>query len=414
LALARTRGERLSRPRHILCLNAGSSSLKVGVFRVDGTAEVQVGDGAAEGIGLGRGRLWLAPGGVRAIEREQSFADHGAALHAMLDAVKDAALPPLDAVGHRLVHGGPELKAPARSDASLLAYLRAQVPLAPLHLPQEIAAIDIVAERLPGLPQVACFDTAFHWRMPERARRYPLPRHLWDESVRRYGFHGLSYEYILSAPGPAAQGRVIIAHLGHGASMVAVQAGLPLDTTMGFSPTGGFMMSTRSGDLDPGLLVYLMQQRGYDAERLARLVNHEAGLLGISGESADMRSLLAASAHDSHARQAVEMFCYALRKSIGAFVAVLGGVDQLVFTGGIGEKAAAVRQEACAGLELLGIAIDPQRNAQHLDPVSTAESHCAVRVIPTDEARIIARHTYRLVFAARRRPAAEVRSDGAR
>jgi len=277
--------------------------------------------------------------------------------------------------------------------------LRRLVAFAPLHLPSQLQGIEAVAAHFPGLPQVACFDTAFHRRMPEVAQRFPLPRSLWDEGVRRYGFHGLSYEYIVEKLGSAAHGRTIIAHLGNGASLVAVRDGQPVDTTMGFTPTGGFLMGTRSGDLDPGILLYLMNEKRYDARQLEQLVNHEAGLLGVSGTSSDMKTLLEKRDGDSNAAQAVEMFCYYLRKHIGALTAVLGGLDALVFTGGIGERAAPVRWEVCRGLEYLGIHLDPERNALHADPINTPHSLCTVRVIPTNEDLIIARHTRHVIFS---------------
>ena len=301
-------------------------------------------------------------------------------------------------MGHRVVHGGPDHSAPERVEATLLAELRWLVAFPPLHLPSAIQGIEAVAARFPGLPQVACFDTAFHRRMPEVAQRFPLPRDLWDEGIRRYGFHGLSYEYIVATLGAAAQGRLIIAHLGNGASLAAVQNGQPLDTSMGFTPTGGIMMGTRSGDLDPGVLIHLMHERSYDADQLEDLVNHQAGLLGVSGLSPDMKTLLEQRQREPHAAQAVELFCYQLRKYIGALTAVLGGLDTLVFTGGIGERAAPVRREICQELAYLGIALDPQQNALHAEVISTPQSACTVRVIPTNEDLMIARHTRTLLF----------------
>ncbi len=270
--------------------------------------------------------------------------------------------------------------------------LRKLAPLAPLHLPSELSVIEAVSAHFPALPQVVCFDTAFHHRMPEEARRLPLPRALWDAGIRRYGFHGLSYEYIVWRLGPAARGRTIIAHLGNGASMAAVRNGLPVDTTMGLTPAGGFMMGTRSGDLDPGVLLYLLREKDYDSERLDRLVNDESGLLGVSGLSSDMKTLLERRGREPAAAQAVAMFCCQLRKHIGALAAALGGLDTLVFTGGIGERAAPVRWEACQGLDHLGLRLDAESNAAHADTISRPDSRCVVRVIPTQEDLMIARH----------------------
>ena len=314
-------------------------------------------------------------------------------------AAKDLGFPPPVAVGHRVVHGGPDHTAPERVDALLLAALRRLVAFAPLHLPSAIQGIEAVAARFPGLPQVACFDTAFHRRMPEVAQRFPLPHDLWHEGIRRYGFHGLSYEYIVATLGAAAQGRLVIAHLGNGASLAAVHHGQPLDTTMGFTPTGGVMMGTRSGDLDPGVLVHLMHAKGYDVRQIEHLVNHQAGLLGVSGISPDMKTLLEQREREPHAAQAIELFCYQLRKHIGALTAVLGGLDILVFTGGIGERAAPVRWEVCRGLAHLGVDLDPQRNAVHADVISAPGSACMVRVIPTNEDLMIVRHTRTLLVS---------------
>jgi acetate kinase len=386
-------------PRTVLCLNTGSSSLKFALYRV-GEREARLADGAVERVGLPQGRLWIRKGGGARTDEEGDFAQHEGAVRAMFSALERLHLPRPAAVGHRLVHGGADHAAPERVDAPLLAALRELIPFAPLHLPSAIQAIEAVAGRLPDLPQVACFDTAFHRNMPEVARRLPLKREFWDEGLRRYGFHGLSYEFIVGALGPAAQGRVVIAHLGNGASLAAVREGKGIDTTMGFTPTGGFMMGTRSGDLDPGVLLYLMNEKGYDAERLERLVDHESGLLGVSGHSPDMKTLRERRAKDPHAAQAVEMFCYQLAKHIAAMTAALGGLDTLVFTGGIGEHAASVRWEVCLRLAHLGIRLDPARNEAGDDPLSTSDSPCTVRVIPTEEDLMIARHTQALIFPA--------------
>ena len=281
----------------------------------------------------------------------------------------------------------------------LLLALRKLIPFAPLHLPSEIRGIDAVTHNYPELGQVVCFDTAFHRHMPEIAQRLPLPRSLWHEGVHRYGFHGLSYEYIVSALGDGVRGRVVVAHLGNGASLAALQDGRSQDTTMGFTPIGGLMMGTRSGDLDPGILVYLMDEKGYNARQFDKLLNHRSGLIGVSGISSDMKTLLEKSSMELHAAQAVEMFCYQARKAVGGLSAVLGGLDGLVFTGGIGERAAPVRRLICEGLEFLGIRLDPERNEAHGPIISSKDSPCTVRVIPTNEGLMIARHTRRLLFS---------------
>jgi acetate kinase len=384
----------------ILCLNSGSSSVKFALYRLGGMEEVRLAHGAIERIGLSGGHLWIrGMDNDTLVDVHRDFPDHTAAAEGISAAAKDLGFPPPVAVGHRVVHGGPDHTAPERVEAPLLAELRRLVPFAPLHLPSAIQGIEAVTTRFPGLPQVACFDTAFHRRMPEVAQRFPLSRDLWHEGIRRYGFHGLSYEYIVAALGAAAQGRLVIAHLGNGASLAAVYDGQPRDTTMGFTPTGGVMMGTRSGDLDPGVLIHVMRSKSYGADELDDLVNHQAGLLGVSGLSPDMKTLLEQREREPHAAQAVDLFCYQLRKHIGALTAVLGGLDTLVFTGGIGERAAPVRWEACRGLAYLGIDLDPQKNGMHADVISTPGSKCTVRVIPTNEDLMIARHTCTLLFS---------------
>ena len=376
-------------PRDILCLNTGSSSLKFALFAA-GAGEDERLRGAVTGLGAERPRLRLWDAGGR-LQREAAV-DARAAVDAVplvLEAV--AAYTPA-AVGHRLVHGGPDHVAPARLDAALLAALRRASLLAPLHLPAQLAVVEAVAARRPELPQVACFDTAFHSRLPAVARRLPLPRSLDDEGVRRYGFHGLSYEYVVEAVGQGA-GRLVIAHLGSGASLAAVRDGAPVDTTMSLTPSGGIMMGTRSGDLDPGVLVYLLRTRGWDADAVERFVNQEAGLLGVSGRSADMEALLAARDTDAAAAEAVAVFCWQARKAVGALAAALGGLDTLVFTGGIGEHAAPVRAGICDGLAHLGIRLDAAKNAADAPVISVLDVPCTVRVVPTDEDRMIARHT---------------------
>jgi acetate kinase len=328
--------------------------------------------------------------------------DHAAALTAALDLVEEGALEKPDAVGHRVVHGGPDLDAPTRIDSRTRARLEWAIPFAPIHLPIELRVIDAVSARHPEMPQVACFDTAFHATLPEVARRLPLPRELFDVGIRRYGFHGLSYEYVVETIGAAQLGRAVIAHLGNGASMAAVRDGKSIDTTMGLTPTGGLVMGTRTGDLDPGVLLYLMRSRGDDGAKLDALVNHESGLLGISGTTPDMKALLAARSTDPRAALAVDMFCAVARKTIGAFATVLGGLDSLVFTGGIGEHAPEIRAGICRGLEHLGVHLDPARNAAGGGAIEGEGAACAVRVVATDEEKMIARHVERAIRATGR------------
>jgi acetate kinase len=387
-------------PRHtILCINVGSSSCKFALYSVSGGAESIVAEGAADRIGSSGGKIKIHDANGRSIaEYDRELARPQAAVDALFDEFERLKLPRLDAVGHRIVHGGANHIAPELVTPALLEDLKSLIAFAPLHMPGGIEGIEAVAARHPKLPQVACFDTAFHRGMPARAERFPLPRDLWDAGVRRYGFHGISYEYIMQSLGADVPSRLIIAHLGNGASMAAVLNGRPHDTTMGFTPAGGFMMGTRPGDLDPGVIVYLLEQKRYDAKRLAELVNLKSGLLGVSGLSSDVKRLLDARATNGDAAIAIEMFCYQIRKSVGALAAALGGSDMLIFTGGIGEHAAAIRAEVCDGLEYLGLAIDSRCNDANEDTISSAGSKCRVRVIPTNENLMVARHTTALVF----------------
>ena len=377
----------------VLCLNAGSSSLKFSVYVDDERCRAE---GAVEEIGREGARAWIKPEGGASAEVPGRFADHGAAVAGVFDLLGRQALPEPAGVGHRLVHGGLAHAAPERVTPALLAALRRLVPLAPLHMPSGLAGVEAVAARYPTVPQVVCFDTAFHRDLPDVARRLPLPSSLPPAALRRFGFHGLSYEYVVAQLGAAA-GRMVIAHLGNGASMAAVRDGRSVDTTMGLTPAGGFMMGTRTGDLDPGVLTYLMREAGYDAGRLDHLVNRESGLVGVGG-SADMKTLLEGRDRDPQAALAVAMFCYQARKTIGALAAALGGLDTLVFTGGIGERAAPVRAAICEGLGHLGVRLDPGRNAVHAETVSAQESPCVVRVIDTNEELMIARHCRAVLF----------------
>jgi acetate kinase len=399
----------------ILTVNSGSSSIKTALYRV-GRAEELLCRGQLERIGLEGGLFEMKDSAGRILEAgPRDLPDHAAALEvlfAWLRGRPEAGA--VDAVGHRVVHGGQRYRAPERVSPEMLAELRRLAPFDPMHLPAEILAIESVARRLPELPQIACFDTAFHRTLPDVARVFALPRHLAEQGIHRYGFHGLSYEFILeelarldgapaagatceAAAQVAARGRLIIAHLGNGASMAAVRDGQGVDTTMGFTPTGGLVMSTRSGDLDPGVLLYLLTQQGLTAEQLNRLVNHDGGMLGISGVSSDMRELLAQAPANAHARLAVEVFCYQARKFIGALAAALGGLDALVFTAGIGERSAPVRERICAGLDWLGVRLDPARNAAQEAVISAPDSRVTVRVVPTNEELMIARHTHRVL-----------------
>jgi len=359
----------------VLCVNSGSSSVKLALFRDD----ERLASSTVEGVGR--------------------VADHGQAVHQALADLEARGFPPPDAAGHRFVHGGPLHHAPRRLDPELLASLREAIPFAPLHLPAALLGVEAVSARRPEMPQVACFDTDFHWNMPQVARRLPLPRELDEAGVRRYGFHGLSYESVVSEVGAARLGRAVLAHLGNGASMAAVRDGRSVDTTMGLTPAGGFMMGTRTGDLDPGVLVHLIDAHGYDSRRLEELIDRRSGLLAISERTSDMRELLATRSTDPRAALAVKMFCYQACKAAGALAAALGGIDSLVFTGGIGEHAAPVREGICAGLLPLGVRLDPALNAAGAAVISAEGSSCTVRVVPTDEERSIARHTARVLGA---------------
>jgi acetate kinase len=352
----------------VLTLNAGSSSLKYALY-VDG-------ERAASGS---LGRI-----GTEAM-------DHAAALEKALAAIGSQR--EIGAVGHRIVHGGERLVAPARIDDDVLAELRRLAPIAPDHLPAEIALIEAMRARSAATPQVACFDTAFHATLPRVARLLPIPRRYESAGVRRYGFHGLSYEYLVGRLGDAARGRLVMAHLGSGASLCAARDGKSVDTTMGFTATGGIPMGTRTGDLDPGVLLYMMRTEDASAAALDELVNKRSGLLGVSGSSADMRDLLAREANDPPAADAVALFCHGVRKAVGAMAATLDGMDTLVFAGGIGENAPVVRERVCRGLSHLGVTLDPARNDANADIVSTDASACTVRVIRTDEEAVIARET---------------------
>jgi len=386
----------------LLTINTGSSSLKAAIYPLGQDAPPVV-TFAADRIGGAAGRLRVRDGaGAVLLDSADRLADFPAALTHVLDwLARSGHLAAIRAVGHRVVHGGPKHRTPQPIDAQLIADLEVCVPLAPNHLPQAIAAIRASQAALAACPQFACFDTGFHRTLPPRARLLAIPRALSDAGVTRYGFHGLSYEYIvdqLRTLDPAQiGGRAVIAHLGNGASMAAVERGVGIDTSMGFTPTGGLVMGTRTGDLDPGVLVYLLASQGLTVPALANMLNHESGMLGVSATSSDMRDLLTRGETDTRAAEAVELFCYHACKFVGAYAAALGGLDTLVFTAGIGENSAPVRRQICTRLDFLGLTLDDGRNERGAAVISADKSRVIVRVIKTDEDLMIARHTRRML-----------------
>ena len=395
------RDERRSAAR-ILTINTGSSSLKAALYAIGTGDPARQRSFQVERIGSDQARSSIRSSGEDPEIQTGRFPDHASALGWVLaDLNHRNLISGIAAVGHRIVHGGPRYSAPERVSPEMIAAFRKLFAIDPEHLPQAAAAMRTIANRFPDLPQIACFDTHFHDAMPAVAKLLPLPRWLMDEGVRRYGFHGLSYESImaqLARVDPAtARGRIVIAHLGAGASMVAVRDGRSVDTTMGFTPSGGLMMGTRPGDLDPGLLLYLLQVRAMSADAINRLLNKESGLLGVSGASQDLRDLLAAEASDQRAQEAVALFCHIAKKHLAGLSAVLGGIDTLIFTGGIGEHAAPVRSRVCDGLDFIGIEIDPDRNAARESIISPDGAATTVRVMQTDEELTVARHTVRLI-----------------
>ncbi len=385
------------RPR-ILAMNSGSSSIKFAVFLSAETERVEV-SGLIDEIGSEDSRVLFEDGEGRGLlETRRRFGGHEDALEELASWLLSRYAPrDLDGVGYRVVHGGERFHEPQPVTAPVLAQVERLIPFAPYHLPAQLADMRLLMSAFSSACHVACFDTAFHRDMPAVAQLYALPTWTRREGIIRYGFHGLSYEYILSALEAGrliSEGeRVVIAHLGNGASMAAVRDGRSVETTMGFTPTGGLVMSTRSGDLDPGVLLYLLEQKGMPAEQVARLVTRESGLLGMSEGSSDMETLLRREARDERAAEAVALFCHQARKYLGGLIAVLGGLDTLVFTGGIGENAAPIRSRICSGLQFLGLALDEALNASGAPVVSTNESRVRVRVIKTDEEVMIARYT---------------------
>ncbi len=387
----------------ILTINGGSSSIKFALFEA-GDSLRRILEGAIERIGLPEATLRVK--GLEPADNSSRLVtapDHTAAVNVLMDWLEARiGREALTAVGHRVVHGGPKYSQPQRLTAAMVEELHRLSPFDPEHLPEEILLTEAFQRRFPDLPQVACFDTAFHHDLPRVARLLPIPRHYEAQGVRRYGFHGLSYAFLMGelarlAGAATAPGRVILAHLGNGASLAAVRDGKSVDTSMSFTPTAGVPMSTRSGDLDPGLVWYLARTENMDAKQFNEMVNFRSGLLGISETSSDMRDLLDRETQDVRAAEAVGLFCYQVKKWIGAFAAALGGLDTLVFAGGIGEQAPSVRARICAGLEFLGIALAEKPNAANAGLISTHASRVAVRVMHTDEEWMIAQTVCRVL-----------------
>ena len=391
--------------RSILTVNAGSSSLRFALFGA-GAPPRRLLSGTVDRTGLAGTTLKVVEADgrrhdVRDVEVTRATDHHGTAAGLIEWLDMRFARGSFAAVGHRVVHGGPSYGDSQLVTPELVDELRRLVPFAPNHMPAAVGLIEAFALHYPGVPQIACFDTAFHHDLPAVARALPIPRRYAAKGIRRYGFHGLSYAYLLEElariAGPAAaDGRVILAHLGNGASLAAVRGGRCVDTSMGFTPTGGLMMGTRSGDLDPGLLTHLVREEGLTADGLEDLTGRQSGLLGVSETSSDMRTLLANERNDARAAEAIALYCYQLKKWLGAFAAALGGLDTLVFAGGIGEHAPQVRDRACQGLGFLGVRIDAARNSATAPVISTDDAPVAVRVIPTDEEVMIAKAVYRL------------------
>jgi len=386
--------------QNILTINGGSSSIKFALYQVEEPLKRGL-CGKVDRIGLsGTSLTFNHPTKKQQVSRSISVVDHKSAVNFLIDWLEEQkSLESVRAVGHRVVHGMKHT-APEIVTQDLLDELHRISPYDPNHLPREIELIETFRRRYPRLPQLACFDTAFHQTMPRVAKLLPIPRRFDAKGIQRYGFHGLSYAYLMEELArlgdPAAKkGRVILAHLGNGASLAAVRDGKSMDTSMGFTPTAGLVMSTRSGDLDPGLAPYLLRTEQMTTKQFYEMVNHKSGLLGVSETSSDMRDLLAHEGEDIRAAEAVSLFCYQAKKWIGSFAAALGGLDTIVFAGGIGENAYPVRERICEGLGFLGTQLDESRNAKSEGVISADDSRVTVRVITTDEELMIARSVLR-------------------
>jgi acetate kinase len=403
--------------RSILTLNGGSSSLRAAVFQV-GERPSRLVSGKADRIGQTHAAVAIAGEETPSERAPEEARDHRAALDALLGRFRDrGALDGLVAVGHRIVHGGPRFDDPTLVTPEMLTELGRLRALDPTHLPAQIAIVEAAKGLFPELPQVACFDTAFHQTLPRVARLLSIPRRYEAMGLRRYGFHGLSYAYLMeelerAAGAAAARGRVVLAHLGAGASLAAVLDGRSVDTTMGFTPTSGIPMATRSGDLDPGVLLYLLREQRIEVDALDDLLNHRSGLAGVSESSSDVRDLLSREASDPRAAEAISLFFYQASKALGALATTLGGLDTLVFSGGIGEHAAPVRARISERLGHLGVHLHADRNQAGAPVVSLDTSPCTVRVIPTDEESMIAKETLRVIDVAGGARSAEREHEG--
>jgi acetate kinase len=379
-------------PRPILAVNSGSSTLKFGLYAEDGGEESALVKGGADGIGQDSGTLEVVDGdGKTLISESEKHDSQTDALGHITDSLKRLGFPGPVAVGHRIVHGGPRLRDHTRITPDLLVTLEASVHFAPVHIPTAVALIHGTEDIYPNLPQFACFDTAFHKTLPEKAYHYPLPGRYLEQGVQRYGFHGLSYASIVHQLGTELNPRTVVAHLGNGASLAALRDGKSIDTSMGLTPTGGIPMSTRTGDLDPGVLLYIRRTEGLSGDALENLLNHESGLKAIGGSS-DMRELLKAEASgDAKAALAIDIFCMAIAKTVAAFAVSLGGLEMLVFAGGIGERSAQVRANVCVQLAMLGVNLAEDRNAASGPVISNDASRVVVRIVPAQEELQMAR-----------------------
>jgi len=383
---------------NVLALNSGSSSLKFGLYRVGSSRTEMLLSGEAESIGDKKAKFHAQDSRENALLSETvSIPSQREAIIRIGRLLADSKMPAPAAIGHRIVHGGPKLRQHCLIVDPVVRQLEAATAFAPLHTPAALSVIRFAQEHFPGLPQVACFDTTFHAGLPEVARVLPISKELQLESIQRYGFHGLSCESIVHQLANDLPNRLVIAHLGNGASVTAVKGGKSIDTSMGLTPTGGVIMGTRSGDLDPGVLVYLMREKKFDAAMLEDLVDHRSGLLGISGVGSDMRRLHEAASSNADARLAIQMFCYSVRKQVAAMIAALDGVDLVVFTGGIGENDGEARAAICGGLSWIGVSLDEARNRSANNPINDAASRCRVLVLTSQEDEQIARHTRALI-----------------